>query len=54
MENIFTNIWNEAYTIFLEDGIIDLQSYLNKQVKHGKITRNDAEMILDDLMECFA
>lgn len=53
MRNPFTKAWNEAYVIYTEDGILDLLEYLATQVRLGNLTKGDADILFEDLMEIF-
>ena len=51
MDNIFTQTWNEAYEIYVGEGLEPLRSYLKEKVAAGVLTRGDAEVLEEDMVE---
>lgn len=51
MENeIFTEIWNNAYESYVEGDNALMWDYLREQVNNGNITQDDAETMAEDII----
>lgn len=53
MQDIFQEIWNEAYNIYCECGSVVMRRYLMEQVKRAKITLGDADVMYNDVITTY-
>lgn len=52
-EEIFREIWDNAYSIYAETDDIQLWDYLKEQIKNGNIDRDTAEDIREDVINTY-
>ena len=50
---LFTYIWNNAYDTYAETDDALMWDYLNEQIRNGNITREDAEVMAEDIIETY-
>ena len=50
---MFTEIWNNAYNIFVETDDCQMWDYLREQIAMGNISQADAETMAEDIIETY-
>ena len=50
---MFKEIWNNAYDIFAETDDMTMWKYLNEQIENGNMTKADAEIMAEDIIETY-
>lgn len=43
-------LWNEAYSIYVDGDYGQMRNYLREQVKAGNLTEGDADTIAEDVV----
>lgn len=53
MKEKFTEIWNNAYDIYCDTDEVIVWDYLKEQINNGNITFDDAQEMLNDIIETY-